>query len=59
MISAKAKDQDKATALRVGAQAYFKKPFSMSDLIAGVDRLLADSKRAERSDVDGIPIIDA
>ena len=58
MVSAKAKEEDKATALRVGAQAYFKKPFSMSDLIAGVEKLLADSRREERSDVDGIPIVD-
>jgi two-component system sensor histidine kinase ChiS len=58
MISAKAKEQDKATALRVGAQAYFKKPFSMSDLTAGVAKLLADSRRDERSESDGIPIID-
>lgn len=58
MISAKAKEADKATALRVGAQAYFKKPFGMSDLIAGVKKLLADSRRQERSDVDGIPIIE-
>ncbi len=58
MVSAKAKEQDKATALRVGAQAYFKKPFSMSDLTAGVAKLLADSRRDERSESDGIPILD-
>lgn len=58
MVSAKAKEQDKATALRVGAQAYFKKPFSMADLLSGVAKLLADSRRDERSDADGIPIVD-
>ena len=43
MISAKSREEDKATALRVGAQIYLKKPFAMSDLVAGVRKLLADA----------------
>ena len=57
MISAKAKDEDMATALRVGAQAYFKKPFAMADLVAGVRRLLADAENDHRRDIDAIPAI--
>ena len=43
MISAKSKEIDEATARRVGAQTYLKKPFAMSDLVAAVRKLLTEA----------------
>ncbi len=40
MISAKASEEDRAQALRVGADAYFQKPLGLSELISAVDNLL-------------------
>jgi CheY-like chemotaxis protein len=43
MISAKAREEDRATALRVGADAYYRKPLGMNELISSVETLLEDS----------------
>jgi CheY-like chemotaxis protein len=40
MISAKASEEDRAQALRVGADAYFQKPLGLSELISVIDDLL-------------------
>ncbi len=43
MISAKSRMEDKATAMRVGANLYLEKPFGMADLITAVKQLLSGS----------------
>ncbi len=40
MVSAKAREEDRATALRIGADAYFGKPLSMAELMAPIADLL-------------------
>jgi len=44
MASAKARDEDRAAALRVGADAYFTKPLGISELIASVEKLLINGR---------------
>ena len=44
MASAKARDEDRAAALRVGADAYFTKPLGISELIANVEKLLVNGR---------------
>jgi DNA-binding response OmpR family regulator len=44
MASAKARDEDRAAALRVGADAYFTKPLGISELIASVEKLLVNGR---------------
>lgn len=43
MISAKAREEDRATALRIGADAYFGKPLGMSELMKAIENLLEES----------------
>jgi len=40
MISAKAREEDRATALRIGADAYFGKPLGMAELMVAIENLL-------------------
>jgi CheY-like chemotaxis protein len=40
MVSAKAREEDQSTALRIGADAYFGKPLSMAELTAAISDLL-------------------
>ena len=40
MISAKSRDEDRATALRIGADAYFGKPLGMAELMVAIENLL-------------------
>ncbi len=42
MISAKAREEDRATALRIGADAYFGKPLGMSELMKAIENLLEE-----------------
>lgn len=44
MVSAKARDEDRATALRIGADAYLAKPLAMSQLISTVETLLDEAQ---------------
>jgi two-component system cell cycle response regulator len=44
MASAKARDEDRAAALRVGADAYFTKPLGISELIASVEKLIVNGR---------------
>lgn len=44
MASAKARDEDRAAALRVGADAYFTKPLGITDLVGAVENLLANGR---------------
>lgn len=46
MISAKARDEDRATAMRIGADAYFGKPLGMSELMTAIENLLEESDSA-------------
>ncbi len=57
MISAKSRMEDKATAMRVGANLYLEKPFGMGDLISAVKQLLSGSGEQEGG-IDGISIDD-
>jgi DNA-binding response OmpR family regulator len=43
MISAKAREEDQVTAMRVGADAYYRKPLGMTELITSVESLLEDT----------------
>jgi CheY-like chemotaxis protein len=43
MVSAKARDEDRATALRIGADAYLAKPLAMSQLMSTIETLLDDA----------------
>ena len=43
MISAKSRDEDRATALRIGADAYFGKPLGMSELMKAIENLLEEN----------------
>jgi CheY-like chemotaxis protein len=52
MISAKTREEDRAAALRVGADAYFRKPLGMTELIAAVENLLEDSQDDYRREQD-------
>ncbi len=40
MISAKSREEDRATALRIGADAYFGKPLGMAELMVAIENLL-------------------
>jgi len=42
MVSAKARDEDRATALRLGADAYLAKPLAMSQLMSTIETLLEE-----------------
>lgn len=42
MVSAKAREEDRATALRIGADAYFGKPLGMAELMSAVQNLLEE-----------------
>jgi CheY-like chemotaxis protein len=42
MVSAKARDEDRATALRIGADAYLAKPLAMSHLMSTIETLLEE-----------------
>jgi DNA-binding response OmpR family regulator len=44
MVSAKARDEDRATALRIGADAYLAKPLAMSQLMSTIETLLEDAR---------------
>jgi CheY-like chemotaxis protein len=44
MVSAKARDEDRATALRIGADAYLAKPLAMSQLMSTIETLLEDGR---------------
>jgi CheY-like chemotaxis protein len=55
MISAKTREEDRAAALRVGADAYFRKPLGMTELIAAVENLLEDSQDDYRREKDDQP----
>jgi CheY-like chemotaxis protein len=44
MASAKARDEDRAAALRVGADAYLTKPLGISELIASVEKLILNGR---------------
>ncbi len=56
MISAKSRVEDKATAMRVGANFYLEKPFGMADLVSAVKQLLAETGDQD-GEKDGIPIV--
>lgn len=43
VISAKAQEEDRATALRIGADAYFGKPLGMSELMKAIENLLEEN----------------
>ncbi|MFP5501218.1 MAG: response regulator transcription factor [Candidatus Sericytochromatia bacterium] len=45
LLTAKAHDVDKASGLEAGADAYLAKPFENADLIATVQRVLAEASR--------------
>jgi CheY-like chemotaxis protein len=45
MVSAKARDEDRATALRIGADAYLAKPLAMSQLMSTIETLLDDRQQ--------------
>lgn len=45
MVSAKARDEDRATALRIGADAYLAKPLAMSQLMSTIETLLDDERK--------------
>jgi CheY-like chemotaxis protein len=50
MVSAKAREEDMSTALRIGADAYFGKPLGMAELAAAISDLLeAGDSRARHS----------
>ena len=53
MVSAKAREEDIATALRVGAQIYLEKPFVMPDLVSEIRTLLAETEAQQRRELDG------
>jgi len=53
MVSAKARDEDRATALRVGADAYFQKPLGMTELTAAVEDLLDEKQDDYRRKPNG------
>lgn len=55
MISAKTREEDRAAALRVGADAYFRKPLGMTELLAAVENLLEDSQDDYRREKDDQP----
>ena len=42
MISAKAREEDRATALRIGADAYLSKPLGISELMKAIENLLEE-----------------
>ncbi len=42
MISAKAREEDRATAMRIGADAYFGKPLGMAELMKAIQNLLEE-----------------
>jgi len=42
MVSAKARDEDRATALRIGADAYLAKPLAMAQLMSTIETLLEE-----------------
>jgi len=51
MVSAKAREEDMSTALRIGADAYFGKPLGMAELAAAISDLLeAGDSRASHGD---------
>jgi len=51
MVSAKAREEDQSTALRIGADAYFGKPLGMAELAAAISDLLeAGDSRARHGD---------
>ena len=51
MVSAKAREEDMSTALRIGADAYFGKPLGMAELAAAISDLLeAGDSRARHGD---------
>jgi DNA-binding response OmpR family regulator len=45
MISAKAKEEDRAMASRVGANAYLKKPIGLEQLLGTVNKFLEREKQ--------------
>ncbi|MGH2620049.1 MAG: response regulator [Anaerolineales bacterium] len=49
MISAKAREEDRATALRIGADAYFGKPLGMAELMVAIENLLEAGGAEDRS----------
>jgi CheY-like chemotaxis protein len=53
MASAKARDEDRTAALRVGADAYFTKPLGISELITSVEKLLVDGRAIPVSETYG------
>jgi len=42
MVSAKSREEDRATALRIGADAYFGKPLGVAELMTAIENLLED-----------------
>jgi CheY-like chemotaxis protein len=51
MVSAKAREEDQSTALRIGADAYFGKPLGMAELMAAIaDLLEAGDSRGRHGD---------
>ena len=49
MVSAKAREEDRATALRIGADAYLSKPLGMAELMAAIENLLEQGDGQGRS----------
>ena len=49
LLTAKSDETLRAELLRVGVQDFLTKPFSVDELVARVDRLIADKRRGERS----------
>ncbi|GMR09989.1 MAG: hypothetical protein BMS9Abin28_0810 [Anaerolineae bacterium] len=53
MVSAKARDEDRATAMRIGADAYFAKPLGISELMEAIQNLLEGGKHHQWREAHG------